>query len=62
MSNGGNLERRCENCKHSYSYFKQITDKKGLPDFETVLRCRLDHEIKEDGTPGCIDCFEPRLI
>jgi len=51
---------KCENCKHSYSYFKRITSETGLPDFVVSLRCRLDYEVKEDGTPGCTDHFEER--
>ena len=62
MQKNKGSEIKCENCKHSYSYFKQITNDKGLPDFVTMLKCRLDNEIKENGTPVCIDCFEPRII
>jgi len=62
MRKNKDLEIKCENCKNSYSYFKQTTNEKGLLDFITMLKCRLDHEIKEDGTPGCIDCFEPRAL
>ena len=54
------LELKCKDCKHSYSYFKQITDENGVLDFVAMLRCRLDHDIKDDGTPVCPDCFEPR--
>ena len=50
----------CENCIHSYSYFKQITNEKGLADFITIPRCRLDKEINVDGTPKCPSCFEGR--
>jgi len=53
-------EKRCENCKHSYSYFKQITTEKGLPDFITIPKCRLGRKILPDGTPECDNCFEPR--
>jgi hypothetical protein len=60
MSEGKKTDVKCVNCKHSYSYFKQITNEKGLPDFITIPRCRLDHEILPDGTPLCLDCFEPR--
>jgi len=55
-----NLGIKCENCKHSYSYFKRITSETGLPEFVVSLRCRLDYEINEDGTPGCNGCFETR--
>jgi len=53
-------ELRCENCKHYYSYFKQITNEKGQPDFITVPSCRIDKEINLDGTPADPNCFEPR--
>ena len=59
---GDDLDIRCKDCKHSYSYFKQITNDRGMIDFVTMLKCRLDHEIKEDGTPECADCFEPRNL
>ena len=55
-----NKEMRCENCKHYYSYFKQITNEDGLPDFIIVPSCRLDNELKLDGTPVSPDCFEPK--
>ena len=53
-------EVNCQNCKHSYSYFKQFKNEGGVIDFITMPRCRLEHEIKSDGTPVCSDCFEPR--
>jgi len=57
-----NIDIKCENCKHSYTYFKQIMNENGMPDFVTMLKCRLGNEIKPDGKPGCIDCFEPRTL
>ena len=53
-------EIRCENCKHYYSFFQESKDEKGMPDFVTVPRCRLDHEILPGGIPADCDCFEPR--
>ena len=53
-------EIKCKNCKHSYSYFKQITNEKGLQDFITIPKCRLNKKIKPDGTPADHDCFKPR--
>lgn len=51
---------KCVNCKHSYSYFKQTKDEKGLPDFIIIPHCRLDNIILPDGTPECTDCFEAK--
>jgi len=51
---------RCENCKHFYTYFKETKDEKGMVDFVIVPRCRLDLEIRPNGTPVSSDCFEPR--
>ena len=50
----------CKNCKHCYSFFKQITNEKGLPDFISIPKCRKEYKIKEDGTPFFKDCFERR--
>ena len=51
---------KCKNCKHSYSYFKQITNDKGLPDFIVIAKCRLGKKILPDGTPESSNCFEER--
>ncbi len=51
---------KCKDCKHSYSYFKQITNEKRLPDFIVVPKCRLEKNILPDGSPESYDCFEPR--
>jgi len=54
------VDAKCKNCKHSYSFFKQVTNEDGLPDFVTVPRCRLENEILPNGAPLCPDCFEAR--
>ena len=53
---------KCKDCKHSYPFFKQSKDEKGLLDFIITNRCRLDNKILPDGTPECVNCFEPRII
>ncbi len=51
---------KCKDCKHGYSYFKQITNEKGLPDFLVIAKCRLGNDINTDGSPKSSNCFEPR--
>ena len=50
----------CKDCKHCYTYFKQITNERGLPDFISIPKCRKDYKINSDGTPFSNDCFEHR--
>ena len=51
---------RCKDCKHCYSYFKQIKKEDGTFDVVIIPKCRLENRILEDGTPAKLDCFEPR--